>query len=156
MRVLTAYVLVLLLILSSGPSNSARETPPNSPFDQYGTLLWEDEKARLDNFAIQLLNVGQKWVGYILVYDEAGGCPGEASARAMRAKRYLVKHRGVPWSRVIWRHDGYQREMYTTLLIVPSRIALPFPFRDPVAVQVDRAAPRDCSAKLKKIQRSRW
>jgi hypothetical protein len=26
-------------------------------FDQYGDIKWEDEKARLDNFAIQMLNI---------------------------------------------------------------------------------------------------
>jgi hypothetical protein len=27
------------------------------PFDEYGSVCWEDEKARLDNFAVQLQNV---------------------------------------------------------------------------------------------------
>lgn len=74
---------------------------PTEVFDQYGGgLKWEDEKARLDNFAIQLQQ-HEEYVGYILVFDAIGGCPGEAQTRAIRAKRYVVEHRvsrGTAWS----------------------------------------------------------
>lgn len=37
-------------------------------FDQYGMTQWEDEQARLDNFAVQLMN-DPELIGYILIYD---------------------------------------------------------------------------------------
>jgi hypothetical protein len=55
MRVLT-ITLVLWLLSVSSLYGSAPAALPTSAFDQYGTLRWEDEKARLDNVAIQLLH----------------------------------------------------------------------------------------------------
>src|SRR6185295_5101468 len=65
--------------------------PPKTPvkFDEYGDIKFNDEKARLDNYAIQLQN-DPAAQGYILAY---GSCAGEAQARADRAKDYLVKRR---------------------------------------------------------------
>jgi len=94
MKLLTA-TLLLSLIGSSVLCDTEPTTSPDRPFDSYGTIRWEDETARLDNFAIQLLNE-EKLVGYILVYDKIGGCPGEATA--MRAKRYITEFRHVPWN----------------------------------------------------------
>src|SRR6185295_14720076 len=55
-------------------------------FDEYGNIKFNDEKARLDNYAIQLQNQPGSQ-GYIIAY---GSCEGEAQARADRAKDYLV------------------------------------------------------------------
>lgn len=154
MRVLTVTFL-LLTIGSSGSTATEPATWPSSPFDEYGAISWENEKARLDNFAIQLTNY-TKSVGAILAIDRAGGCPGEAKARAIRAKRYVVEHRGVPWHRVFWRHDGYSSDNYTTLLIVPEGAELPYPYRATHGPQVDGPLNRACRAKLEKIRRSRW
>lgn len=90
------------------------------------------EKARLDNFAIQLLN-DETLIGYVLVFDSVGGCPGEAGARAIRAKKYVVEHRGVAWNRVIWRHEGYLEGLSTMLQPAPRQRLLPFPFLSTVA-----------------------
>src|SRR6185436_6694632 len=93
----------LILALSiAGFSSTGRSTPFITPFDQYGRINWEAEQARLDNFAIQLMN-DRDSVGYIFIYDGSDLCEGEAQARAIRAKTYLVERRGVPWNRVIWR-----------------------------------------------------
>lgn len=87
-------------------------------FDEYGALCWEEEKARLDNFAIQLLQDATT-LGHIIVYDGERACRGEALARAVRAKKYLVERRRVDANQVVWRWGGYQREPKTTLVIVP-------------------------------------
>ena len=74
-----ALAITLLLCLLGGSSllyASVPAVPPNSPFDSYGVIRWEDEKARLDNFAIQLQH-DEKALGFILVFDRTGGCPGE-------------------------------------------------------------------------------
>jgi hypothetical protein len=126
MRALIIASLLCLLSVSTLLYGSEPEAPPNSPFDSYGTLRWEDEKARLDNLAIQLQN-DEKALGFILVYDKLGGCPGEAQARAIRAKRYIVEHRGVRWNQVIWRREGYQTDVQTTLVIAPPGAYVPYP-----------------------------
>ena len=146
MRLLTVTFLLSLLI-------------GFSRFDQYGAIAWEDEKARLDNFAIQITNeigADRKIVGAILVFDQTGGCPGEAEARAMRARRYMVEHRGVPWNRVFWRRGGYESGISTTLLIVPEGVSLPYTYHDPRVAQVAGPATRACRARLERIRRSRW
>lgn len=155
MRLLTATFFVSLLIGSSVPRETEPNAWSNSRFDDYGEIRWEWEKARLDNFAIQLTNYPTS-VGAILVFDRTGGCPGEAVARAKRAKRYVVEHRGVPWNRVFWRKEGYASGISTMLLMVPQGASLPYPFYESSGEQVDGPATRVCRAKLERIRRSRW
>jgi hypothetical protein len=157
MKLLTAKILLSLLSASSVWCDATPSTiAPTSPFDQYGEIRWEDEKARLDNFAIQLQQA-EGFVGYILVYDATGGCPGEAAARAIRAKRYLTGYRKVTWNQVIWRRDGYRKEIGTTLLITPTRsTVVPYPYSSISGPAVDGPMTRACRNKLEKIRKSRW
>jgi len=127
---------------------------PDSPFDQYGTISWEDERARLDNFAIQL----QHWknlIGYILVVEAVGGCPGEAQARAIRTKRFLVEHRNIPNNRLIWRVEGYHEQQITTLLLASPEYILSYGYGSTTS---GKAGPlnKSCKLKLARIKKSRW
>jgi len=115
----TGFFLSIVLSLAF-PLGSAGHALPTRPFDEYGRICWEDEKARLDNFAIQLLNANPTTLGHIIVYDGQRACRGEAVARAMRAKKYLVEYRGVPADRVVWRWGGYLGFLTTTLVIHPA------------------------------------
>jgi hypothetical protein len=108
------------LVLSLGARNSASLPLPNRAFDEYGRICWEYEKARLDNFAIALLNDNPTTLGHIIVYDGKRACRGEAIARAIRAKKYLVGYRNVPANRVVFRWGGYLTEPMTTLVIHPA------------------------------------
>ena len=65
-------------------------------FDEYGNIRFNDEKARLDNFAIQLQNEPTA-TGAIVGY---GSCDAEGTTRANRAKDYLVNTRGIDASRL--------------------------------------------------------
>lgn len=58
-------------------------------FDEYGALSFEDEKARLENFAIQLKNQPGTQ-GHIIAYDGQGGTSEDIETRLMRTKNYLV------------------------------------------------------------------
>ncbi len=137
-------------------TSSGRYKPAHTfLFDEYGGIGWEDEKAHLDNFAIQLQQ-DSDLIGYVLVYDAAGGCAGEAQARAIRAKRYVVEHRGVPWNRVIWRQEGYQAEIHTLLDSVKHNVILPRPFLGPRVAAIDGEASRVCKAKISRIRKSKW
>jgi hypothetical protein len=85
-------------------------------FDEYGNIRFNDEKARLDNFAIQLQNdPGAQ--GYIIAY---GTCTGEGQARADRAKDYLVNTRGIDAGRIVTVDGGCRPELTVQLWIVPS------------------------------------
>lgn len=67
---------------------------PDSFFDSYGDLDWEWEKARLDNFAV-FLSHDPAFIGHIFVWVGKRACKGEAQARAVRAKNYLVGYRKI-------------------------------------------------------------
>jgi hypothetical protein len=149
---IAAKLLSLVLVLSWSTPNSA--PMPNSPFDQYGAIRWEDEKARLDNFAIQLQNQ-ENLIGHILVVDAVGGCPGEAQARAIRAKRYVVEHRGIATNHLIWRVEGYDQGLSTTLLLAPPEITLSYPLWSTIAGEPGPLN-KSCKLKLVRIKKSRW
>jgi|SRR5215204_1517013 len=68
--------------------------PIVGPVDRYGDISWEQEQAHLDNLAIELLS-NSNFIGYIIVYAGKRSCAGDAQHRGVRAKQYLVEHRGV-------------------------------------------------------------
>jgi hypothetical protein len=89
---------------------------PPTKFDEYGNIKFNDEKARLDNYAIQLQNQPGAQ-GYIIAY---GSCAGEAQARADRAKDYLVNTRGIDAGRIVTMDGGCRSDLSVELWIVPS------------------------------------
>jgi len=91
---------------------------PDQRFDEYGNLCVDDEKARLDNFAITLKNHSE-WIGYIIVYAGRHSCINEAKYRGNRAKDWVVKG-GVAADRVVVVDGGYKAEVVTDLEIEPN------------------------------------
>jgi len=102
---------------------AAVRPPPAMPvkFDEYGNIRFNDEKARLDNYAIQLQNAPSN-TGVILAY---GTCAGEAQARADRAKDYLVNTRGIDASRLTTVDGGCKADLAVELWLVPSGATAP-------------------------------
>jgi hypothetical protein len=92
--------------------------PPaqSTKFDEYGNIRFNDEKARLDNYAIQLQNQPGS-TGTILVY---GSCAGEAQQRGDRAKDYLVNTRGIEAGRITVVDGGCRSDLTVQLWIVPQ------------------------------------
>jgi len=112
-------LLCLLLVAASLLGNRAypSSTTPNSPFDEYGNICWDDEKARLDNLAIQLQKQPTA-TGEIMVYAGRISCNDEAKYRGNRARDWLKK-RGVPSHQIIVKDGGFQKDVLTILIIVP-------------------------------------
>jgi hypothetical protein len=109
---------------SKTASCSSQVRPPAplpTKFDEYGNIKFNDEKARLDNFAIQLQNQPTAQ-GYILAY---GSCAGEAQSRADRAKNYLVNTRGIDAGRIMTVDGGCRSDLAVELWIVPSGATAP-------------------------------
>lgn len=98
-------------------------TPPRRPlkFDEYGNIRFNDEKARLDNFAIQLQN-DPTATATIIVY---GTCAGEGQQRGDRAKDYLVNTRGIEAGRITVVDGGCRADLTVQLWIVPSGAETP-------------------------------
>ena len=95
------------------------------PLDRYGYLKFTDERARLDNFAIQLQQEPDT-VGYIVTYAGKGVRPKEARDRARRAKGYVVGVRGVKSSRVVMVYGGREDGFSTTLWILTRSTSINF------------------------------
>jgi len=89
---------------------------PARKFDEYGNIRFNDEKARLDNFAIQLQNEPAS-TGYIIGY---GSCDAEGMTRANRAKDYLVNTRGIDAGRIMTVDGGCLPELQVQLWIAPQ------------------------------------
>ena len=103
---------------------------PPVKFDEYGNIRFNDEKARLDNYAIQLQNEPTA-TGTIIVY---GSCDGEAQQRGDRAKDYLVNTRGIEAGRITVVDGGCRSDLTVQLWIVPQaqphlRLTQPAPSR---------------------------
>src|SRR4029450_10409178 len=97
--------------------------PPAVKFDEYGNIKFNDEKARLDNYAIQLQNQPGSQ-GYIIAY---GSCEGDAPARADRAKDYLVNTRGIEAGRITTIDGGCRSDLTVQLWVVPTGADAPAP-----------------------------
>ena len=112
-----------MLMIFSGPavrqSSSFISTPKR--FDRYNNLCWDDEKARLDNFAIQL-GKSDQLVGEIIVYAGRISCPDEAEYRSQRAKKWVLK-RGIKSDRVVVRDGGYREEVETEIWLGPAGLS---------------------------------
>lgn len=94
---------------------------PALRFDEYGNIRFNDEKARLDNYAIQLQNQPGS-TGTIIVY---GSCAGEAQQRGDRAKDYLVNTRGIEAGRITVVDGGCRTDLTVQLWVVPQGAAAP-------------------------------
>lgn len=93
-------------------------------FDEYGDIRFSDEKARLDNFSIQLLNV-EDAVGYIIAYAGRKATVAEAQLRANRARDYLINVRKFNPERLKAIDGGHREELMVTLYVLPHGVAPP-------------------------------
>lgn len=79
-------------------------------FDEFPAISRNDEKARLDNFAIELQN-DPTATAYVIVYPGQRGRPTDVQRHTARVVDYLVNSRGVSAQRIV-------------TLVGPSRDAL--------------------------------
>jgi hypothetical protein len=90
--------------------------------DEYGNLSPSDERARLDNFAVELKNDPES-VGYIVSY--AGRRAVANEARAERARSYLIGKHEVGAGRVVIIDGGHREERTIELWVLPHEAAAP-------------------------------
>ncbi len=95
-------------------------------FDGYGNIGWEDEEARIDNYAISLM-VEPTLQAYVIIYGGRHGRRGEAQARAARAKGYLTKQRGINRERITIINGGYREDLTIELWLNPRGEKAPLP-----------------------------
>jgi hypothetical protein len=133
----TVTATVELIGAPSGCKNSASTTTPviisdffcGLAFDQYGDIRFEDEKARLDNFAIQISSDPHS-SGLIQMYAGQETFKREASYRLGRARAYLVNFRKIDSGRLVTVDCGFTQDLTLKLSIVPQEAT--FPECDPI------------------------
>ena len=145
-----SLVLIIGIDVRTAAQDQRTPYPPGfilDRFDSFENTSVEFENAVLDSFSIALLNKPND-IGYIIVYAGRRACSGEAQARAMRMKKYLVEYRGVEWNRVIWKDGGYLKQPYV-LLEMQLRNGPQYPYDYPETLPASEVQIMNCGPKNK-------
>lgn len=95
-------------------------------FDTCCSCSHDDQKARLDNLAVELQS-DPTTTTYLFAYGGRTSPVGEAHRLLKRAQDYLVMQRGIDASRIILVNGGFREENCVEVWIVPQGAALPRP-----------------------------
>lgn len=99
---------------------------PSKQFDVCCSCSFDDQKARLDNLAVDLQNDPSNST-YIIAYGGRTSRMGQADLLGARARDYLVAQRGIDQSRITVINGGFREEDCVELWVVPSGATLPQP-----------------------------
>jgi hypothetical protein len=88
-------------------------------FDEFPDIPRNDEKARLDNFAVQL-QTDPTATAYVVVHPGQKSQPGLAQKRIKRIVDYLVNSRGLDARRIMTITGTARRELLVELIICPQ------------------------------------
>lgn len=102
--------------------------PPIPPrkFDEFPSVAFDDDKARLDNLAIELQNTPDA-TGYLFVYSGKNSRVGQADRLGARALDYITNTRGIDSSRMVVINGGYRDTDYYEFWLVPQGAQPPQP-----------------------------
>jgi hypothetical protein len=95
-------------------------------FDECNSCTLDDQKARLDNLAVELQN-DPSTRAYILAYGGRMSPLGQVEKLMSRSLEYLTTQRGIDASRIVVVNGGFREEDSVELWIVPSGAAAPKP-----------------------------
>jgi len=122
-----------------------KELPPPEckVFDQFPSVAFDDDKARLDNLAIALQSSPDDQA-YIIIYAGSTSRTGQADALGRRTMDYLVNARGVDSRRITMINGGYRDADYIEIWICPPGAKAPqaTPTVDPSDVKPGRERTR--------------
>ena len=93
-------------------------------FDECNNCTFDDQKARLDNLAVELQN-DPTTRAYIIAYGGRMSPVGQVEKLMSRAREYMITQRGIDASRLVVVNGGYREEDSVELWIVPSGAAAP-------------------------------
>lgn len=95
-------------------------------FDEFPDIQRNDEKARLDNFAVELQNDPAS-TAYVIVYPGTRGPAAEAQKRASRIVDYLVNTRQLDTQRIVTIVGSPRNELMVELWVCPQGLTPPRP-----------------------------
>jgi hypothetical protein len=96
------------------------------PFDQFQSVAFDDDKARLDNLAIELQNAPDSQA-YIMIYAGRTSRAGQADLLGRRTMDYLTKQRGVDSRRITIINGGYRETDFIEIWVCPPGAKTPQP-----------------------------
>lgn len=136
---------LLFIILASAAPRLPPSPSPMSPrkIDEYGSIRWSDERARLDNYIIELRN-DPAARACLICYGGRRSRAGEARRRCERAADYVKRAGGIDAARVITVDGGFREEASVELWAPPAGTTLPTaaPTVDPSEVKIMKDPPR--------------
>jgi hypothetical protein len=95
-------------------------------FDECNNCTFDDQKARLDNLAVELQN-DPTTRAYIIAYGGRMSPVGQVERLMTRAREYLIMQRGIDASRLSVINGGFRENDSVELWIVPSGATAPQP-----------------------------
>ena len=95
-------------------------------FDECNNCAFDDQKARLDNLAVELQN-DPSTRAYVIAYGGRKSPVGQVEKLMSRAREYLVAQRGIDASRIVVVNGGFREDDSVELWVVPSGASAPQP-----------------------------
>ena len=95
-------------------------------FDECDNCTFDDQKARLDNLAVELQN-DPSTRAYVIAYGGKMSPVGQVEKLMSRAREYLVTQRGIDASRLVVVNGGFREDDSVELWVVPSGASAPQP-----------------------------
>lgn len=93
-------------------------------FDECNNCTFDDQKARLDNLAVELQN-DPTTQAYVIAYGGRTSPIAQVERLMTRARDYLTNERGIDKSRIVVVNGGFREADSVELWIVPSGAAPP-------------------------------
>ncbi|HSK64816.1 MAG TPA: hypothetical protein VK893_13275 [Pyrinomonadaceae bacterium] len=93
-------------------------------FDECNNCTFDDQKARLDNLAVELQNDPSVYA-HIIAYGGRTSPIGQVNRLMTRAREYLVNERGIDGSRIVVVNGGFREADSVELWVVPTGAAAP-------------------------------
>jgi hypothetical protein len=109
MKLLAFSIIVLLSSVQFLFARKPQDSQQRRPFDEYGDIRTNDEKARLDGFAVELKK-DPRAQAYVIAYG-GSRCPDASHAHGDFAKDWLVNMWGIDAASIII-IDGGRRSNY--------------------------------------------
>lgn len=100
--------------------------PASRKFDEFPDISRNDEKARLDNFMIELQN-DPSATGYVIVYPGRASKRNEVQDHFTRVVEYLVHSRQLDKSRIVTLEGPKKDHLFVELWITPQGATPPNP-----------------------------
>ena len=107
-------------------------------FDECNNCTFDDQKARLDNLAVELQN-DPSTRAYIIAYGGRTSPIAQVEVLMKRAKDYIVEQRGIDAARLVIVNGGFREDDSVELWVVPAGAEAP---RATPTVQAGEVQPR--------------